>query len=147
MKKLSSSLASLLRSGRREVNLWLFLAQMRVFGVVEMHIRKGDMVEVVSGDDSGTRGTVMSVDRKNGRIVIEGVNKVYKHVKRGHPKSPSGGRLHKELGIDASNVMLVCPQTNKPTRVGVKVNADGSKELIAKRSGAAIRQIVQTKKS
>jgi large subunit ribosomal protein L24 len=120
---------------------------MRVFGVVEMHIRKGDMVEVVSGDDSGTRGTVMSVDRKNGKIVIEGVNKVYKHVKRGHPKSPSGGRLHKELGIDASNVMLICPQTNKPTRVGVKVNADGSKELISKRSGAAIRQIMQTKKS
>ena len=112
-----------------------------------MHIRKGDMVEVVSGDDSKTRGTVMSVDRKNGKVVIEGVNKVYKHVKRGHPKSPSGGRLHLELAIDASNVMLICPKTNKPTRVGIKVNADGSKELIAKRSGVAIRQIMQTKKS
>ena len=75
-----------------------FLAQMRVFGVVEMHIRKGDMVEVVSGDDSGTRGTVMSVDRKNGKIVIEGVNKVYKHVKRGHPKSPSGRTAAQRIG-------------------------------------------------
>ena len=109
-----------------------------------MHIRKGDTVVVVSGDDSGTRGTVMSVDRKNGKVVIEGVNKVYKHVKRGHPKSPQGGRLHKELGVDASNVMFICPQTNKPTRVSVQVNADGSKELIAKRSGAAIRQSIAT---
>jgi hypothetical protein len=66
-------------------------SKLSVFGVVEMHIRKGDVVEVVSGDDSGTRGTVMSVDRKNGKVVIEGVNKVYKHVKRGHPKSPQGG--------------------------------------------------------
>lgn len=112
-----------------------------------MHIRKGDLVEVISGDDSGTRGPVMSVDRKNGKVIIEGVNKVYKHVKRGHPKSPQGGRLHKELGIDASNVMLICPKTNKPTRVGVQVNEDGSKVLIAKCSGAAIRQIMQTKKN
>jgi large subunit ribosomal protein L24 len=52
-----------------------------------MHIRKGDTVEVVSGDDSGSRGTVLSVDRKNGKVVIEGINKVYKHVRRGHPKS------------------------------------------------------------
>ncbi|HQX50211.1 MAG TPA: 50S ribosomal protein L24 [Planctomycetaceae bacterium] len=112
-----------------------------------MHIRKGDMVEVVSGDDSGTRGTVMAVDRKNGKVIVEGANKVYKHVRRGHPKSPQGGRLHKELAIDASNVMLICPESNKPTRVGVRVNEDGSKDLIAKRSGAAIRQIVQVKKS
>ena len=111
-----------------------------------MHIRKGDVVEVVAGDDSGTRGTVRSVDRKNGKVVIEGVNKVYKHVKRGHPKSQQGGRLHLELGIDASNVMHICPQTNNPTRVGVKVNADGSKELVAKRSGVSIRQIVNVKK-
>lgn len=110
-----------------------------------MHIRKGDIVEVISGDDAGTRGTVLSVDRKNGKLVVEGVNKVYRHVKRGHPKSPQGGRLHIELAIDASNVMLICPQTNKPTRVGVKVNADGSKDLIAKRSGARLRQLTQAK--
>lgn len=112
-----------------------------------MHIRKGDTVEVVSGDDSGTRGTVMSVDRKNGKVIVEGANKVYKHVRRGHPKSPQGGRLHKELAIDASNVMLICPESNKPTRVGVRINADGSKDLIAKRSGAAIRQVLQAKKA
>lgn len=111
-----------------------------------MHIRKGDTVEVVSGDDAGSRGTVLSVDRKNGRLVVEGVNKVYRHVRRGHPKSPQGGRLHMELAIDASNVMLICPQTNKPTRVGVRVNDDGSKDLVARRSGALLRQLSPAKK-
>jgi large subunit ribosomal protein L24 len=114
--------------------------------LIEMHIRKGDTVEVVSGDDSGSRGTVLSVDRKNGKVVIEGVNKVYKHVRRGHPKSPQGGRLHIELAIDASNVQLICPETGKPTRVGVKINADGSKELVSKRSGASIRQLSPARK-
>ncbi len=112
-----------------------------------MHIRKGDTVEVVAGDDSGSRGTVLSVNRKSGKVVVEGINKVYKHVRRGHPKSPQGGRLHIELALDASNVMLICPETNKPTRVGVKVNEDGSKELIAKRSGARLRQLSPAKKA
>jgi large subunit ribosomal protein L24 len=114
---------------------------------MKMHIRKGDTVEVVAGDDSGSRGTVLSVNRKSGKVVVEGINKVYKHVRRGHPKSPQGGRLHIELALDASNVMLICPETNKPTRVGVKVNEDGSKELIAKRSGARLRQLSPAKKA
>ncbi len=112
-----------------------------------MHIRKGDTVEVVAGDDAGTRGTVLSVDRKNGKLVVEGINKVYKHVRRGHPKSPQGGRLHMELAVDASNAMLICPETNKPTRVGVKINADGSKDLISKRSGVKLRQVSPAKKA
>lgn len=111
-----------------------------------MKIRKGDTVEVVAGDDAGTRGTVLSVDRKNDKLVVEGINKVYKHVRKGHPKSPQGGRLHTELAIDASNVMLICPETDKPTRVGVRVLEDGSKELFAKRSGARLRQIAPPKK-
>ena len=111
-----------------------------------MYIRKGDVVEVVSGNDSGTRGTVLSVDRKVGKVVVEGVNKAYKHVKRGHPKSPQGGRLHVELAIDASNVMLVDPKSNKPTRVGVVINADGSKDLVARRSGEKLRQLSPAKK-
>ncbi|MCA9060728.1 MAG: 50S ribosomal protein L24 [Planctomycetaceae bacterium] len=111
-----------------------------------MHIRKGDTVEVVAGDDAGTRGTVLSVDRTNGRVVVEGVNRVYKHVRRGHPKSPQGGRLHTELPIDASNVMLICPETNKPTRVGVRMTDEGAKELYAKRSGARLRQIIGPRK-
>lgn len=111
-----------------------------------MHLRKGDTVEVTAGDDKGKRGSVISVDRDKGKIVVQGVNTVLKHVKRGHPKSPQGGRLNLEMPIDASNVMLICPETNKPTRVGVKLNDDGSKDLIAKGSGARMRQISPAKK-
>ena len=110
-----------------------------------MKIRKGDTVEVIAGDDAGTRGTVLSVDLKKDKVVVEGVNKVYKHVRRGHPKSPQGGRLHMELPIDASNCQLICPETNKPTRVGVRVADDGSKELYAKRSGTRLRQLSPAK--
>ncbi|MEZ6125889.1 MAG: 50S ribosomal protein L24 [Planctomycetaceae bacterium] len=106
-----------------------------------MKIRKGDVVQVISGNHSGSRGTVLAVDLKKGKLVVEGVNKVYKHVRRGHPKSPQGGRLHVELPIDASNVQLICPETNKPTRIGVKVAEDGSKILVAtqRRNPAADR--------
>ncbi len=110
-----------------------------------MKIRKGDTVEVITGDDKGTRGTVLSVDVKNGKVVVEGVHKVYKHVRRGHPKSPQGGRLHMELAIDVTNCQLICPETNKPTRVGVRIAEDGSKELFAKRSGARLRQLSPSK--
>lgn len=106
-----------------------------------MKIRKGDTVEVVAGDDAGTRGTVLSVDLKKGKLVVEGVNTAIKHVRRGHPKSPQGGQLNVELPIDASNCQLICPQTDQPTRVGVRTNEDGSKELFARRSGATIRQL------
>lgn len=110
-----------------------------------MKIRKGDTVVVVSGASKGTRGTVLSVDRKNGKVVVEGVAMVYRHVRRNHPKSPQGGRLHVEMPIDASNVMLVDPESNKPTRVGVRVNDQGARELYAKRSGATIRALSSAK--
>jgi large subunit ribosomal protein L24 len=111
----------------------------------KMHIRKGDTVVVVTGDDKGTRGTVLSVNRKSGKLVVEGVNRVLKHVKRGHPKSPQGGRLQTELPINVSNVALIDPSTDKPTRVSVRVNADGSKDLIARKSGTLIRQLAPAK--
>ena len=96
---------------------------------------------MISGNGKGTRGTVLSVDRSKGKLIVEGINRVYKHVRRGHAKSPQGGRLHVEMPIDASNAMLICPETNEPTRVGVRIAQDGSKELYARRSGARIRQL------
>lgn len=98
-----------------------------------MHIRKGDTVEVVCGDDKGTRGKVLSVDPQAGKVVVEGINRVYKHVKRSQ-RSMQGGRLSKEMPVDASNVMLICPETNQPTRVGIRYLDDGRKERYSKRS-------------
>jgi large subunit ribosomal protein L24 len=103
-----------------------------------MHIKKGDMVQVMSGDDKGKRGKVLNVLNSKGKLVVEGVNKAYKHMRRSQ-KSPQGGRLSKEMPIDVSNVMLLDPQTNEPTRVGIRYLDDGRKELYAKKSGASIR--------
>jgi len=105
-----------------------------------MHIRSGDTVEVIRGDDKGKRGRVLRVILKTGKVVVEGVNKVYKHVKPNR-RNPQGGRLSKEMPLDASNVMLLDPQTNAPTRVGVRYTADGVKELYAKKSGATLRRL------
>jgi large subunit ribosomal protein L24 len=105
-----------------------------------MHIRKDDIVEVIAGDDKGKRGRVLSVLHKKGKLVVEGVNRVYKHLKPNR-RNAQGGRLSKEMPVDVSNVLLIDPQTNKPTRVGVRYLDDGRKELYAKDSGAAIRVI------
>jgi len=105
-----------------------------------MHIHVNDTVEVISGDDRGKRGRVLRVDGVAGKIVVEGVNKVYKHLKPGR-RNPQGGRLSKEMPVNVSNVALIDPSTNKPTRVGVRYLPDGSKERFAKRSGAGLGRI------
>jgi len=109
-----------------------------------MLIRKGDMVRVVTGDDRGTSARVLRVLRAEGKVVVEGVNKVYRHM-RPSQRNPQGGRLSKEMPIDASNVMLVDPSTGKATRVGVRVLADGTKERFAKKSGASLGTIGRPK--
>jgi large subunit ribosomal protein L24 len=105
-----------------------------------MHIRKDDTVEVLAGDDKGTRGRVLRVLREEGKVVVEGVNRVYRHLKP-NKRNPQGGRLSKEMPVQVSNVALIDPQTNRPTRVGVKYLDDGTKLLVAKRSGATIRTL------
>jgi large subunit ribosomal protein L24 len=103
-----------------------------------MYFRKDDVVEVIAGDDKGTRGKVLRVLRDKGQLVVEGVNRVYRHLKPSK-RNPQGGRLSKEMPVDASNVMLIDPATNKPTRVGVRYLPDGSKELYAKKSNTRLR--------
>lgn len=109
-----------------------------------MLIREQDEVLVIRGVDKGTKGKVLDIDREKGRVVVEGVNKAYKHVKRSS-KNPQGGRLSKEMGISISNVMLLCPETGKRTRVGVRYLKDGSKERYAKKSGASLGVIAPPK--
>ena len=109
-----------------------------------MLIRKGDMVRVVTGDDKGATGRVLRVILDKNKLVVEGVNRVYKHMKPSR-RNPQGGRLSKEMPVDVSNVMLIDPNSNKPTRVGVRTLADGSKERYAKKSGAALGRIGKVK--
>ncbi len=103
-----------------------------------MHIRVNDIVEVIRGADKGKRGKVLKIDREKGKVTVEAVNKVYKHLKPSK-RNPQGGKLSKEMPISISAVQLIDPVTNKPTRTGVRYLPDGSKELYAKKSGASIR--------
>lgn len=101
-----------------------------------MLIKTGDKVRVIAGKDKGKEGTVKSIFTKTNRVVVEGVNKIQKHQKPNNA-NPNGGLVDAEGTIDASNVMLLDPSTNKPTRVGVKV-VDGKKVRFAKKSGKTL---------
>jgi len=100
-----------------------------------MLIRAGDLVEVRTGNARGTRAKVLTVQPLKGRLVVEGVNRVYRHVKKSQ-KNQQGGRLSKEMPIDASNVLFVCGACGKPTRLGVKVAADGGRARVCRKCGA-----------
>lgn len=105
-----------------------------------MLIRIDDQVVVIAGASKGTRGKVLKVDREKNKVVVEGAGRVWKHVRRSQ-KNPQGGRLNVEMPIDASNVLVVCPKTNQPSRIGVRYLEDGSKERYAKKSGVSLGQI------
>lgn len=102
-----------------------------------MKIHKNDTVQVLRGKDAGVVGKVVAVDHETNKVIVEGVNRVYKHV-RPSQRNPQGGRLHKEMPIDASKIAVVCPKTNKPSRVGFRILADGSKERFVKKSGVSL---------
>ena len=82
-----------------------------------MHIKIDDTVEVISGDDRSVRGKVLRVDHAARKVVVEGVNRTYKHVRRSQ-KNPQGGRLSKEMPISISNVKLICESCGQATRTG-----------------------------
>ena len=110
-----------------------------------MHIKTNDTVEVIAGDDKDERGKVLSIDREEGRLVVEGVNRVYKHVRRSQ-RNPQGGRLSKEMPIQISNVLLVCNRCNKGVRTGARLTKDGSKERFCKKCGAGLGEVAPPKK-
>jgi large subunit ribosomal protein L24 len=100
-------------------------------------MRKGDMVVVVTGDDAGkTPRKVVRVLEGGERILVEGVNRVYKHVKRGHPSSPQGGRLSRELPIASSNAMVYCSTCNRGVRVGTRVTETSRERYCKKCKGS-----------
>jgi large subunit ribosomal protein L24 len=108
-----------------------------------MKIRKNDMVMVISGNDRGKTGKVLKVFPQKYRIIVEGINLRKKHTKP-NQKNPQGGILEKEASIHASNVMILDPKTNEPTRIGSRVILDektGKKKIarVAKASGEMIQ--------
>ena len=101
--------------------------------MAKLHIKKGDTVYVNAGDDKGKTGRVLKVLIEKNRAVVEGVNVVTKATKP-NAKNPQGGLVKMEAPIHASNLQLVDPKSGKATRVGYKVNEDGKKVRISKKS-------------
>ncbi len=100
-----------------------------------MYLKKDDLVVVTTGSDKGKEGKILSV-LNNGKVIVENVNMAKKHVKPDALNS-EGGIVEQEMAMAASNVMLIDPETKKPTRIGFEVK-DGKKVRIAKKSGKEI---------
>jgi len=109
-----------------------------------MWIKANDTVKVISGEDRGTTGKVLRVNRAAAKLVVEGVNRVYKHVRRSQ-KNPQGGRLSKEMPVSVSNVLLICEACGAAARLGARYLDNGSKERYCKKCGAGNGQVAPPK--
>ena len=105
-----------------------------------MLIRSGDTVEVMTGADRGTQSRVIRIDRTKRKALVESVSRVYKHVRRSQ-KHPQGGRLSKEMPVQLSNLMYVCPSCNERTRLGARFTDDGAKQRYCKNCGTSAGEI------
>jgi large subunit ribosomal protein L24 len=101
-------------------------------------LRKNDVVLVRSGKDRGKRGRVLRVLAEKNRLVVEGVNIIKRHTRPNPQKNIKGGIVEREAPIHASNVMLLDPDENVPTRVGSKTLPDGRRVRIARKSGTVV---------
>lgn len=115
-----------------------------------MFIREGDMVKLLNGADRfdvpAEGAKVLKVYAKESKVLIEGVNRVYKHVRRTQ-QNPQGGRLSMEMPVAISNVMVVCPSCRKPARIGARFTDDGAKERYCKKCGSMVSELAPPHKS
>jgi large subunit ribosomal protein L24 len=103
----------------------------------KVHVKSGDKVVVLSGKDKGKQGKILTVFPKESRVIVEGVNIVKRHTKPNR-QNQQGGIIEKEAPINSSNVMLVCPRCNKPTRIAKKFLQDGQKVRQCKKCNEVI---------
>jgi large subunit ribosomal protein L24 len=108
------------------------------------HIKSGDLVEVITGNDIGRQGKVLRVLPGDDKVIVEGVNLRYRHV-RPTQKNPQGGRVEKEMPIHISNVLPVSPSTGKATRVRFETRDDGSKVRVAVKGGDVLSVLKKAK--
>jgi len=111
-----------------------------------MWVKVGDTVQVMTGDDAGEKAKVKAIDHGANKVTVEGVNRVYKHVRKSQ-RNPQGGRLSMEMPVQMSNVAVVCSRCNKAARMGVRVNKDGSKERYCKKCGGSTGEVSPPKAS
>jgi large subunit ribosomal protein L24 len=105
---------------------------------LRMRVRKDDVVVVRTGKDRGKRGRVLRVVAEKNRVVVEGVNIIKRHTRPNPQKNIKGGIVEREAPIHASNVMLLDPESNEPTRLGIKTLPDGRRVRISRKSGTVV---------
>ena len=103
---------------------------------MKLKLKKGDKVIVTTGKDKGKTGEITTVFPKENKVIVGGINMVKRHTKPS--QESAGGIISKEMPIHVSNVALVDPKTGKATRVGYKVEKDGHKVRVAKKSGEVV---------
>ena len=103
---------------------------------MKLKIKKGDKVIVITGKDKGKTGEVTKVLVQENKVIVSGINMVKRHTKPS--QESAGGIISKEMPIQISNVAYIDPKTNKPTRLGIKVDKDGHKVRFAKKSGEVV---------
>ena len=101
---------------------------------MKIHVKKGDVVQVITGKDTGKRGKILAVDSAKGRVVVEGANMVKKHLKPTQT-NPQGGIIDKEGSIASSNVLLYCSKCRMPVRHGKRTLGDGSRVRVCVKCG------------
>ncbi len=104
----------------------------------KLHIKKGDMVQVIAGDNKGQQGKVLKVEVSKQRAIVEGVN-ICKKATKPNAQNPQGGIIEKEAPIHVSNLQVLDPKSGKPTKVGRKADANGKLVRYAKKSGEEIK--------
>lgn len=111
-------------------------------------VRKDDIVEVIAGDNRGAHGKVLKVFPDKNRVLVEGVNMVYRHVRRSR-RNPQGGRIRQEAPIHISNVQPIDPKTGKGTRVRFKVERDAAGHIVSKQrvscAGTVLSNVTRAK--
>jgi large subunit ribosomal protein L24 len=108
--------------------------------MAKARVRKSDIVVVISGKDRGKRGRVLRVMAAKGLVLVEGINTVKRHTKPNPQRNIKGGIVDRETPVNLSNVALIDPESDRPTRVGTKILGDGQRVRIARRSGAVLEK-------
>lgn len=103
----------------------------------KFHVRRGDTVKIISGNEKGKTGKILSMDTQKGRAIVEGMNLITKHLKPS-ASNPNGEIVKREASIHLSNLMLVNPANGEATRVGRKLNAEGALQRYSKKTGEFI---------
>jgi large subunit ribosomal protein L24 len=106
-------------------------------GMPKLHVKKGDMVKVISGKERGKSGKILKAFPAKGRVIVEHLNMIKKHTKR-RAQGQGGGIIEREGTLHVSNVMLICSSCKQATRIGKKFLEDGSKVRVCKKCGEVV---------